>query len=90
MKLRLVTHVEVVVRACEQCQEAPRVQGERYCPKCKRAVLSRLHASTQWRAFYAPPVMMKPRAPDMREEQQNTPNPWQENAVRELEDCRED
>ena len=70
-------------RPCEECKKESRVEGQRFCSDCKKALLARmreegyLEADWRGRAY---------RGRDARQAEDKDPNPWLENAVRALED----
>lgn len=69
-------------KPCERCGREWAVRGNRFCSGCRKVVLQELE-----NAGYLTKRIGKPtyRDRDKREEL-DYPNPWQENAVRALED----
>ena len=74
-------------RPCEQCQQEPRVKGQRFCPSCKKALLAKMQEDGYLEYEYRQYGYRGYRGRDAHEAPDRDPSPWLENAVRALEDC---
>jgi hypothetical protein len=71
---------------CERCDQEPRIQGERFCKKCRKAVLAELkEAGYLTRAPLYPGAWTKPPSQNQDDSAGENTSPWQDNAIRALE-----
>lgn len=70
------------IKPCEECR-ADSEPGERYCKRCRKVVLAQLDAA----GYLTPKVWTRPyREPDKRAATTGDPDPWQEDAIRAMEE----
>jgi len=81
--------VSIMGEFCQNCGYETRNVKERWCPDCKKAVLAEMKASGYFQ--YCPKMNISHRTQDMQEDRWETKglnsNPWQENVIRQFEDC---
>lgn len=69
---------------CERCHNREKSPGKRFCRGCCKALLAEMKET----GYLTPRPETEHRTDDARQAREFEPNPWQENAIRDLEEDR--